>query len=143
GVRESGNRGKLILPPYAIFLLRKLRKIARLIQRSHKYPVFRRNPLYFFMQFAIMKEVNREESGKERAMLYPEFLEEGCTIGVTACSDGNQDPLDFVRVDSAKLHLEERGYRVVETPNVRTSRLGRSSSASERAGQLNSLLLRD
>ena len=133
----------MILPPYAIFLLRKLRKIARLIQRSHKYLVFRRNPLYFFMQFAIMKEVNREESGKERAMLYPEFLEEGCTIGVTACSDGNQDPLDFVRVDSAKLHLEERGYRVVETPNVRTSRLGRSSSARERAGQLNSLLLRD
>ena len=76
-------------------------------------------------------------------MLYPEFLERDCTIGVTACSDGNQDPLDFVRVDSAKLHLESRGYRVVETPNVRTSRKGRSSPARERAEQLNSLLLRE
>ena len=74
-------------------------------------------------------------------MFYPKFLKTGCKIGVTACSDGNQDPLDFIRVDSAKLHLEERGYQVVETPNVRTSEKGRSSSAAERAEQFHSLLM--
>lgn len=84
-----------------------------------------------------------EAAGKGYHMLYPKFLEKGCKIGVTACSDGNKDPLDYVRADSAKLHLEENGYEVVETPNVRKSENGRSSSAIERAEQFDSLLFDD
>ncbi len=73
-------------------------------------------------------------------MIFPEFIKPGDIIGVTAPSDGNRKEVDFIRVDNGKKQLQEKGYSVLETENVRTSLKGRSSDASSRAEQLTSLL---
>ncbi|SFR96345.1 S66 family peptidase [Anaeromicropila populeti] len=72
-------------------------------------------------------------------MIYPEFLSQGDTIGVTAPSDGNKEGMDYTRVDYATEHLIREGFCVQETSNVRTSQAGRSSSGKIRAEQLHSL----
>lgn len=67
-------------------------------------------------------------------MIYPEFLKQGGTIGITAPSDGiGEDELKNIRLDSAKKQLTERGYRVKETASVRKSVQGRSADAKTRA----------
>lgn len=66
-------------------------------------------------------------------MKYPEFLKLGDTIGITAPSAGITGEIDNLRADNAKKKLEERGYKVLETPNVRSLDRGRSSSKEERA----------
>lgn len=69
-------------------------------------------------------------------MIFPDFLKKGDTIGVTAPSDGNRKPMDFLRLDLAKHRMNEMGYRVKETENVRQSDgRGRSSSKKQRAEQ--------
>lgn len=73
-------------------------------------------------------------------MVYPEFVRENDTIGVTAPSDGNHKEMDYARVDLAVKHFKDRGILVKETANVRTSEAGRSSSAKERCSQLLSLI---
>ncbi|MGN0505444.1 MAG: S66 peptidase family protein [Lachnospiraceae bacterium] len=73
-------------------------------------------------------------------MIFPDNLKQGDTIGVTACSAGNAEVVDLLRADSAAGQLTVRGFRVKETPNVRTDKEGRSSSAKERARQLHSLV---
>ena len=65
-------------------------------------------------------------------MIYPEFLKEKDTIGVTAPSDGITDEVKLKRLDNAIKNFEE-------TPNVRCSFKGRSSSSKERASELESL----
>lgn len=70
-------------------------------------------------------------------MIFPEFIKQGHTIGVTAPSDGNRKPMDFSRLDLAKETLQNMGHPVVETANVRQSDgRGRSSTKEERAAQL-------
>ncbi len=70
-------------------------------------------------------------------MKYPNFLQKGQTIGITAPSDGNRKDMDFERLDLAKRHVNALGYSVYETKNVRTSDgRGRSSTKEERAEQL-------
>ena len=74
-------------------------------------------------------------------MIYPKFIKEQGTIGVTAPSRGITDELDLIRLENAKKKLSEKGYKVVETKNVRTDNLGRSSSGKDRAKQLECLYL--
>lgn len=73
-------------------------------------------------------------------MIYPRFLEKGATIGITAPSDGNKKITDFVRLDNGKRKLIDRGYRVIESKNVRTSTKGRSSDKLTRANQFMDLI---
>jgi len=68
-------------------------------------------------------------------VIYPDFIGEGCTVAVTAPSDGNSKPIDYIRLDKAKHNLEQRGVSVIETPNVRTSIKGRSSAGEVRASE--------
>lgn len=74
-------------------------------------------------------------------MIYPKFIKEQGTIGVTAPSRGITNELDLKRLESAIKNLNEKGFNVIETENVRTDILGRSSSKEERAKQLESLFL--
>lgn len=70
----------------------------------------------------------------------PAFLVKGDSIGITAPSDGNSKPTDFVRLENGKLNLEERGFRVIETADVRKSFKGRSADAVTRAEEFMSLM---
>lgn len=74
-------------------------------------------------------------------MIFPTFLKQGDTIGVTAPSDGNKKEIDYIRLDSAKQNLFEKGIQVIETEHVRTSIKGRSCDAKTRANELMSLFL--
>lgn len=74
-------------------------------------------------------------------MIYPKFIKEQGTIGVTAPSRGITNELDLKRLESAIKNINEKGFNVIETENVRTDNLGRSSSKEERAKQLESLFL--
>lgn len=74
-------------------------------------------------------------------MIYPKFIKEQGTIGVTAPSRGITNELDLKRLESAIKNINEKGFNVIETENVRTDILGRSSSKEERAKQLESLFL--
>lgn len=70
-------------------------------------------------------------------MMYPDFLKQGQSVGVTAPSDGNRKPMDFERLELAGERLREMGVPVVETANVRQSDgRGRSSTKEDRASQL-------
>ena len=72
-------------------------------------------------------------------MIYPEFLKEHDTIGVTAPSDGITDKVKLKRLDNAIKNFEDRSFIIKETPNVRCSVKGRSSSSKERAEELERL----
>ena len=72
-------------------------------------------------------------------MIYPEFLKEHDTIGVTAPSDGITDEIKLKRLDNAIKNFDSRGFNIKETPNVRCSFKGRSSSSKERTEELESL----
>lgn len=66
-------------------------------------------------------------------MIFPNFLQENDTIGITACSTGVLD-----KVDKYELSLENirhQHFKVVETPNVRTNGVV-SSSPQTRAHEL-------
>ena len=67
-------------------------------------------------------------------MIYPDFLKQGDTIGITAPSDGaGDDILKNRRFDSAIAQFTGRGYKVKETKSVRNSVNGRSADAHVRA----------
>ena len=72
-------------------------------------------------------------------MIYPEFIKEHDTIGVTAPSDGITDEVKLKRLDNAIKNFKERGFNIKETPNVRYSIKGRSSTSKKRAEELESL----
>ena len=72
-------------------------------------------------------------------MIYPKFIKNGSTIGITAPSDGIIDSNDLIRIDNAKVNIENKGFKVVETKNVRSSNENRSSTPKERAKQLEEL----
>ncbi len=74
-------------------------------------------------------------------MLFPKWIKEGDCVGVTACSAGKTSPIDFIRLDSAAIQFGNRGYRVMETPDVRTEEKGRSAPAKVRAEELRSLVM--
>ena len=66
-------------------------------------------------------------------MRYPEFLKKGDTIGICAPSCGIVRPDRVERLNYAIVALEEMGYKVIETPSVRTDHRLRSSDAKTRA----------
>lgn len=66
-------------------------------------------------------------------MKYPEALKKGDIIGITAPSCGFNDEDDLLRINNSKKKIEEKGFKVLETPNVRKNFKGRSSSKKERA----------
>ena len=72
-------------------------------------------------------------------MIYPEFLKEHDSIGVTAPSDGITDEVKLKRLDNAIKNFEDRSFIIKETPNVRCSVKGRSASSKERTDELESL----
>ncbi len=76
-------------------------------------------------------------------MHYPKFLTSGGTIGVTAPSDGITKLKKIHRLDQAIKTFQQIQFKVILTPNVRTSVKGRSSSSKEQARQLESLFLND
>ncbi|MEG1458979.1 MAG: LD-carboxypeptidase [Acetivibrio sp.] len=73
-------------------------------------------------------------------MIYPNFLKKKDNIGVTAPSDGNNKELDLIRLNYAIDKLAALSYPVVETPNVRISKNGRSGDGKQRAGEFISLI---
>ena len=76
-------------------------------------------------------------------MIYPEFLEEFDTIGVTAPSDGIIDELKVNRLNNAIKNIENKNYKIIETKNVRTSNKGRSSNSLIQAKELEELFLNE
>lgn len=72
-------------------------------------------------------------------MIYPEYLKVGDTIGITAISKGIYEEYKQKRLDNAIKVLENKGFRIIETPNVRKWVSGRSSSGKERAQEFMSL----
>ena len=76
-------------------------------------------------------------------MIYPNFIKENDTIGITAPSDGIIGKEDLYRLDSAINKLKKLGFDILETTNVRTSIKGRSSSSEEQARQLETLFKND
>ena len=54
-------------------------------------------------------------------MKFPEWLKNNDRIGVTAVSDGVNDPLDKKRFENAARKLNELGHEVVFTENVFTA----------------------
>lgn len=76
-------------------------------------------------------------------MKYPKFLKEKSIIGITAPSDGISNPLKRIRLDNAIKNLEKCGFKIIETENVRDSKIGRSASAEKRAKQFMDLIKED
>lgn len=73
-------------------------------------------------------------------MLYPDKLEKGYKIGVTATSAGMDTELDLLRLENGRKHFERLGYPVTVTENVRKCRKGRSSDGATRAKELLQLI---
>ena len=73
-------------------------------------------------------------------MRYPEKLKENDIIGITAPSCGFTEEIDLLRIENSKKKLEEKGFKVIETENVRKQERGRSSSKQERAKEFMKLL---
>lgn len=69
-------------------------------------------------------------------MLYPDFLKEGCKVGVTATSAGFDTEVDLRRLENGIRHFNKLGYPVTVTDNVRKNYKGRSSDGKTRAQEL-------
>lgn len=74
---------------------------------------------------------------------YPEFIKKGDLIGISAPSDGDNEEIDFVRLDNGKKKLNELGYGVIETDHVRNSYKGRSADAKTRTSEFMELISND
>lgn len=72
-------------------------------------------------------------------MIYPKFLKQNDTIGITAPSDGVVEELDVFRLNNAIRKFEELGYKIKETEDVRTSIKGKSAPSRIQAQELESL----
>lgn len=76
-------------------------------------------------------------------MIYPDFIKEKDTIGITAPSAGITDEQGLYRLDSAINKFKELGFNIKETKNVRTDTGGKSSSSKIQAKELEKLYLDD
>ena len=72
-------------------------------------------------------------------MIYPKPLTKNSTIGIAAPSDGRTDKLNLIRLDNAYTQLKKLGYNIKETNSVRNSINGRSTTAQNRAHELEEL----
>lgn len=71
-------------------------------------------------------------------MIFPKFLDDGDTIGVTACSAGILDKID--KYEKSLNKFWQVGFKIKETSNVRTSGVV-SSDKKTRASELEKLFL--
>lgn len=69
-------------------------------------------------------------------MIYPDNLDQGYKIGVTATSAGFSSEVDLIRLESGIKHFNRRGYMVKLTDNVKKNYKGRSSDGPTRAKEL-------
>ena len=76
-------------------------------------------------------------------MNYPQFLKKGDTIGICAPSGGITKESGIKRLEAAEKQLQEMGYKIIETKNVRNEERGRSASDKERAKEFMELLEND
>lgn len=76
-------------------------------------------------------------------MLYPKFINKNDTIGITAPSDGITTKEKLYRLDNAIKNLNNQGFKIKETPNVRTSTNGKSTNSLKQAQELLDLYLDD
>ncbi len=74
-------------------------------------------------------------------MLYPNSLNKGYKIGVTATSAGFDTDVDLKRLNNGIEHFEKIGYPVKVTDNVRRCFKGRSSDGPTRAKELQQLYI--
>jgi len=74
-------------------------------------------------------------------MIYPEFIKEKDTIGVTAPAKGITKSAKVKRLDFAIKNFENKGFKIIETPNVRKGDESRSSDTKTQAKELESLFL--
>lgn len=74
-------------------------------------------------------------------MIYPKFLKIGDTIGVTAPANGITKSEKIKRLNYAIKNFNDKGFNIIETANVRTGSMGRSSSSKTQARELESLYL--
>lgn len=51
-------------------------------------------------------------------MIFPKYLEDGSTIGITACSAGVLKKIE--KYEKSISNVKKQGFNIVETPNVRT-----------------------
>ncbi len=72
-------------------------------------------------------------------MKYPKFLEENSTLGITAVSNGIVDEMKVKRLNYAIENFQKRGFKVIETEDVRTDFLGKSAPSDIQAKELESL----
>lgn len=72
-------------------------------------------------------------------MIYPSFLKKGDTIGITAPSDGTTEEIDIYRLNNGVEKFRKIGYKIKETPDVRTSIKGKSASSKVQAKELENL----
>lgn len=72
---------------------------------------------------------------------FPKSLKIGDTIGITALSSGKTDEEDSIVLESATKKFNNEGFKVIETPNVRTNKKLVSSSSKERAKEFFDLWL--
>lgn len=72
-------------------------------------------------------------------MIFPNVLEKGDTIGVTATSSGLNGEKDIKKLENAIKNLNDIGYKVIETDNVRKAEKFVSSSGKVRAEEFYSL----
>ncbi len=73
-------------------------------------------------------------------MIYPKYLKNGDTVGVTACSCGVLKKID--KYEKSIGHFKNNGFNIIETDNVRTGGLV-SSDKVTRARELESLFLNE
>ena len=69
-------------------------------------------------------------------MIYPKFINKNDIIGITAPSDGITKPEKLYRLDNAIKKLNEQGFQIKETPNVRKSIKGKSTNSKVQAREL-------
>lgn len=72
-------------------------------------------------------------------MIYPNFIKEKDTIGITSPSDGITQKEKIYRLENAIKKFNNLDFQISETTNVRTSIKGSSSSPQERAKQVEQL----
>lgn len=72
-------------------------------------------------------------------MIYPNFLKKGDTIGVPAPSNGAYDIQHINKQKNAKIKMEQKGYKIIQSKNIYNSEMGRSADAKTRADEINSM----
>ncbi len=74
-------------------------------------------------------------------MFYPQSLEKGYKIGVSAPSAGMSSVPDQARLENGVKHFQELGYPVILTEHVRSDDRGASASGKVRAEEMTELIL--